>query len=174
MKYPTKLTPLACVLALAVPVIPSLTHAGEGIDSSGMASMMISLAPSVIVSAPLSAVSWSLGKLHDASSASKHHSQKSRRSADDRLPDMEVKEVGTDEHGAPRVQLAVPGQPDHTITLIWPAREDNPAAGFQQGTLVSFQPSPLASGWLLRDDTGTALAFLPLTENASEAHSTLF
>jgi len=39
---------------------------------------------------------------------------------------------------------------------------------------LSFKPSLQASGWLLQDNSGTALAFIPTNSNATKNHSALF
>jgi len=172
MKYLPELTALACALALAVPVVPA--HAGEDVNSSEFYAVSTSVAVSLIVASPFLLASQGVQKLQEASAGSNHHRPKSRHSADDDIPDMNVKEVDRDENGDPRVHLEVPDNPEHTITLIWHGREDNPAAGFREGARIAFQPSPQASGWLLRDDTGTALGFIPVLDNAAENHSALF
>jgi len=174
MKNLPKLTALVCALALAVPVVPA-AHAGEGVNSSEASVLMTSSLVSMVVAAPFVLVSEGAEKLANASAGSNRQSSgKSRRSADDTLPEMEVKEVGADENGDPRVHLQVPDTPEHTVTLTWPQREDSPAAGFREGQRIAFQPSPQASGWLLRDDTGTTLGFIPVADSAAEQHSALF
>jgi len=174
MKCLSKLTTLACVLALAlaVPVLPA--HAGEDLNSSEGSMLMSSLLVAVSVSAPFALVSESVGSLAGSTGSNRQGPAKARRSADDTIPDMDVKAVGEDEHGDLRVHLQVPDTPEHTITLTWQQRGDNPAASFREGQRIAFQPSPQASGWLLRDDTGTALAFIPVQDSAAENHSALF
>jgi len=168
MKCLSKFTALACALAL------SPVHAGEGMNSSEASVLMTSSVVSMVVAAPFVFVSEGAQKLADASTGSNPTGPKSRRSAGDNIPEMEVKEIGEDENGDLRVHLQRPDTPEHTIALTWRGHEDTPAAGFREGALIAFQPSPQTSGWLLRDDTGTALGFIPVADSAAEQHSTLF
>jgi len=169
MKCLSTLTALACALTLA-----PAAHAGEDLNSSEGFFLSSTLIVAALVSAPFVLASEGVGSLARASTRSDPQAPKSRRSAEGNIPDMEIKEVDEDENGGRRVHLQAPDNPEHTITLIWQQREDNPTSGFREGARIAFQPSPQASGWLLRDDTGTALSFIPVAGNAAENHSALF
>jgi len=103
-----------------------------------------------------------------------HKNQKTRQKVEDNIPDMEVKEVGEDEEGNPQVKLQDPNNPRNYAVLSWPKHRNNPAMRFQQDQLIAFKPSDQGSGWLLQDNNGIALAFIPLAHNLAENHRALF
>ncbi|MCL1499737.1 hypothetical protein [Xanthomonas nasturtii] len=82
------------------------------------------------------------------------------------LPPMRVDAVQTLPAGEREVRLQDPQQSEATVMLRWPARQDDPAAGFRVGDMVSFQPSPAGSGWTVHAPQGQALAFLPTSDAA--------
>jgi len=136
------------------------------LSASASALFVISIPFYYLVYRSLQASQASLDKYHDSRAA--------RLKAKNDVPDMEVKEVGEDEKGNPQVRLQDPNNPENYAVLIWPERKNNPTANFQEGDLIHFQPSAQGSGWLLRDDTGTALAFIPVDITRNETYSTLF
>jgi len=156
---------LACTLLLTTTMLSA--QAGENMNSSDRGMLIATVVASVVISSPF-ILSYYLSDDRPAAQP------KSRRSANDKLPDMEVKKVDEDENGNPRVYLEVPQHPEQNITLAWHKGEQNPAAAFREGSLIHLQPSPGASGWLMRDSNGAALAFVPLDSNAAENHSALF
>jgi len=171
MRYLNKLAILVCILLLAIPAVP--LYAGEPSDNpvenfsmgvSLSAFFIVSIPIYIIVSRPLEEVS----DKYDESKAAR------RSKAKDRIPDMEVKEIGEDEQGNPHIHLQDPDNPENFAILSWLKHKNNPTTRFQQGKIIVFQPSAYGSGWLLRDDTGMALAFIPAIDNMTENHSALF
>ena len=88
------------------------------------------------------------------------------------LPEMEVKAVTTNTEGGRTVQLQVPGKDDQTATLEWPARADDPGAGFVVGQTVAFVPTPAGAGWNVHDAAGRQLAYVPTAYAAADSAST--
>jgi len=167
MGYSPKTALLACALATTIPAAPIYAREMNSSEAYLFISGLVSVA---IVFSPV-AISE---KMHDLSTRSSDCNCSSRRSAADSVPDMEVKQIVQDEGGIARVRLQAPDNPDIFATLSWPGQQDNPAAGFREGHMVSFQPSPQASGWLLRDEAGTALAFVPVEGMMRENHLSVF
>jgi len=166
MKRWSNFTSLACALALATQVIPA--QAGENMNRSDRSMLMATFAVSLVIVSPVLLSMWASADTQQPDGA------KSRRNADDKLPDMEVKQVNEDDNGNPRVYLQVPNHPEQNIRLIWQKSTHNPTAAFREGSMISFKPSPQGSGWLLHDGSGAALAFVPVEDNASANHSALF
>jgi len=166
MKRGAHFTSLACALALATQVIPA--QAGENMNSSDRSQLMATFAVSLVIVSPVLLSMWASDDTHQPDRA------KSHRNADGKLPDMEVKQVNEDENSNPRVYLQVPNHPEQNISLIWQKSTHNPTASFREGSMISFKPSAQGSGWLLHDDSGTALAFVPTEGNAPANHSALF
>jgi len=168
MKCLNRITALVCALLLIIPT--TALRAGEdepfieGVSISSGLVVLISIY--FVVSIPLAA--------SEASSDRYYESKAARRKAKANIPDMEVKEVGETENGEPQVRLQDPNNPENYAVLMWPTRKNNPTSVFQEGALIRFQPSDQGSGWLLRDNTGIALAFIPLIDNRVENHRTLF
>ncbi|HHZ26806.1 TPA: hypothetical protein HH294_14035 [Xanthomonas vasicola pv. zeae] len=57
-----------------------------------------------------------------------------------KLPPMRVEAVDTLPAGARQVRLQEPQQAENTAVLQWQVRQDDPAAGFHVGEIVTFQP----------------------------------
>lgn len=70
------------------------------------------------------------------------------------------------------MQLQDPANAENTALLHWPARQDDPTAGFRVGETVTFQPSPAGAGWTVQSPQGQALAFVPTAESAAQNSST--
>lgn len=89
------------------------------------------------------------------------------------LPPMRVRLIEDTAQGGRAVHLQDPQNPENQALVQWPARNDDPAAGFSVDQLIAFQPSPEDTGWLLRDAAGDgpALAFVPGIEAAANQHS---
>lgn len=89
------------------------------------------------------------------------------------LPPMRVRLIEDTAEGGRAVHLQDPENPDNQALLQWPARSDDPAAGFAVDQLIAFQPSSENTGWLLREagSDGPALAFVPAIEAATNQHS---
>jgi len=166
VRYSPKTTLLACVLVL---LMPSAPIRAEGMNTSEGYLFFSTLASAAVVFSPV----LMSEKLHDLSTRTDCDCPPPRRNAADNVPPMEVKDVGLDENDIARVHLQAPDNPEMSATLTLSGREAI-AAGFREGHLVSFHPSPQASGWLLRDDTGTWLAFVPTEGAARENHAALF
>jgi len=173
-----KITALICALLLIIPA--ASLHAGSKVrvevsdDIAENFVLSASVGALLVISIPLYYLAYFSIQSSQASSDKYHQSQAARLKAKNDVPDMEVKEVGEDEKGNPQVRLQDPNNPENYAILIWPERKNNPAAYFQQGTVIHFQPSVEGSGWLLRDDTGAALAFIPVDAAQQENYSILF
>ncbi|OQP83657.1 hypothetical protein IA54_018930 [Xanthomonas phaseoli pv. syngonii LMG 9055] len=94
-----------------------------------------------------------------------------RRAHAGKLPPMRVQAVGTLPAGARQVRLQDPQQAENTAVLQWQARQDDPAAGFHVGEMVTFQPSPAGSGWTAHTRPGKALVFVPTEAAAAYGNS---
>ncbi|WP_041183483.1 hypothetical protein [Xanthomonas oryzae] len=155
--------PFAAALSLAA-LSPTCVQAGE-ITTPGEKSQFYSaLAVSVPVFVGSAIVSSSFVASSKAVDAMRNGSGQPRA---DTLPPMRVDAVQTLPAGEREVSLQDPQQPEATVMLRWPARQDNPAAGFRIGDMVSFQPSPAGSGWTVHAPQGQALAFLPTSDAAA-------
>lgn len=90
-----------------------------------------------------------------------------------RLPPMRVRQIEHTADGGRALHLQDPDNPDNQALLQWPARSDDPTAGFAADQLIAFQPSAQDTGWLLHDaaSDGPALAFVPRIDAAASQHS---
>lgn len=162
--------PLAALL-LATSLHPVPAQAAGGDLNSSEATLVISAV--LTVSIPLAA-STGLSQLSSAPfKASARHSR-SKRTPAQPVPAMEVKEVNRTPDGDWTVALQVPGQAEQTATLAWPARTDNPAAGFVVGETVAFVPTPAGSGWNVHDRAGKSLAYVPTDYAAADNASAVW
>ena len=89
------------------------------------------------------------------------------------LPPMRVRLIEDTADGGRAIHLQDPQNPENQALVQWPARADDPTAGFAVDQLIAFQPSSQDTGWLLRDANGdgSALAFVPSIEAAASQHS---
>lgn len=153
-------------LGLAAPDV----LAGDGnLNDSQVSVLVTSVSAALVVSGPLFLSAAGVRKAADMSGG--HRDGRARRATAGNLPDMRVKSVGTNAEGGRQVALEDPANPENTAMLQWPKRNDDPAAGFNEGTLVAFQPSPQGTGWMLRNPQGAALAFVPTIEAADESRT---
>ncbi|MCS3746945.1 hypothetical protein FHY18_002541 [Xanthomonas arboricola] len=145
----------ACLFAaLAVPC----AHAGEATTPGEKSEFYSALA----LATPVLAASAVVGSVFAPPVAAYNALAESRRETRaHKLPAMRVEAVDTLPEGARQVRLQDPQQAETTAVLQWPARQDDPAAGFHVGEVVTFQPSPAGSGWTVHAPQGQALAFLP-------------
>ncbi|MEA5126314.1 hypothetical protein [Xanthomonas floridensis] len=158
---------LAAGLLLIATTLPC-AHAGEMTTPGEKSEFYSALA----VSTPVLVVGGALASvLSPASMAVQAAREASSTPHAGTLPPMRVQAVQTLPEGAREVQLQNPQQTDATLSLRWPARQDDPATGFRVGDMVSFQPSPAGSGWTVQDPQGQALAFLPTGEAAAHNSS---
>lgn len=146
---------------------------GVAISASGMAAEE-SLTPSeesmlMSMLLPSLAVSWTINTLEESTSGSSGTTQRAQKAGV--LPPMKVKAVRTRSDGGREVELFAEDEPAKTATLAWPARPDNPAEGFVVGQTVDFKPSAGGAGWIMRNRTGKALAFVPTNWSAQQAAS---
>jgi len=173
-----KMTALIFILLLIIPS-PSL-HAKSNVrvevsdDLAENFVLLVSFSAFLVISIPLYYLVYIPIQGSQASSDKYHDSRAARLKAKDNVPDMVVKEVGQDEKGNPQVRLEDPNDAENFALLIWPEHKHNPATGFAEGKRIRFQPSHQGSGWLLRDESGAALAFIPVDDIQQENHSTLF
>lgn len=150
----------ACSLAAATSLSPA--HAGEPRNPSETASLFLALSLAV----PLNLSATGASAISEASSRS---GQEPRAAA---LPAMKVTAVRTAADGGREVELVAHHEgKDETSTLRWPKRNDDPAAAFRIGETVVFEPSSEGSGWMLQDEDGIHLAFVPTVEAAGQAGS---
>jgi len=165
------------VFVLGCPV--TAAQARNVIDRSSEYSFYASLASFALISGPPLFLSGKLAEASRSSDPGKNPQCKQQPCRAEPLPDMEVKEISDTEDGDRQVILAVPDTPEYTVTLAWVPPADHhdvhdPTTAFTVGQMISFQPSPQASGWLLQDATGTALAFVPVPDLAEGTHTALF
>lgn len=156
----------ALALILASSLLAPPARAGE--LNSSEATVFISVA--LTLSIPLAASAGLAGLSAAPFKASDRHKAAKRVPATP-LPEMEVKEVTPLPDGGRRVQLQVPDQEDQTATLEWPARADDPAAGFVVGQTVAFVPTPAGAGWNVHDAAGRQLAYVPTAYAAADSTS---
>jgi hypothetical protein len=103
------------------------------------------------------------------SDSSAHADRKQRAGA---LPPMQVTAVRTTADGGREVELVAQHEGrDETSVLRWPPRQDDPAAVFRVGQTVTFKPSTEGGGWMVHDEAGAQLAFVPTVETAGQAAS---
>ncbi|MBB3835692.1 MULTISPECIES: hypothetical protein [Xanthomonas] len=159
------LTASACLVAgLALPC----AHAGEMTTPGEKSEFYTALA----VSTPVLVVSGLVGSVFLAPViASNEVSEQGRTPRAGKLPAMRVEAVDTLPAGARQVRLQDPQQAENTAVLHWQARQDDPAAGFHVGEMVTFQPSPVGSGWTVHAAQGQALAFVPTEAAAAYSSS---
>jgi len=163
---------LAITCLLALMTATTCPQAAE--DNHSADSVVLTSYYALVISAVASTPFLLASEASEASVEAVSQPQKSHRRAAVKLADMQVKSVGEDDNGNPRVYLQVPDQPEQSITLVWHKSEHNPAAVFREGSMISLKPSHGASGWLLYDERETALAFVPLQSNADNNYSRLF
>ncbi|MCP3035540.1 MULTISPECIES: hypothetical protein [Xanthomonas] len=150
----------ACLFAaLTLPC----AHAGEATTPGEKSEFYSALS----LAMPVLIASGVAGSVFSAPVAASNTVAESRREARaGKLPPMRVQAVDTLPAGARQVRLQDPQQAENTAVLQWQARQDDPAAGFHVGEMVTFQPSPAGSGWTVHAEQGQALAFVP-TEAAA-------
>ncbi|MBB4131290.1 MULTISPECIES: hypothetical protein [unclassified Xanthomonas] len=141
---------------------PLRANAGLPTITRGDASVMSAI---LVISAPYF-VSLAVG--HSAIAGSEAISDASNKVSAGPLPPMRVKSVEKTTDGGCEVQLQDPQQTENTALLRWPARQDDPTAGFRVGDTVTFQPSPAGAGWTVQSPQGQALAFVPTAESAAQ------
>ncbi|KOR47142.1 hypothetical protein ADT25_05235 [Xanthomonas oryzae] len=154
--------PFAAALSLAA-LSPTCVQAGEmsPADKSGLYAMLTVSVPVVVASAIVTSPFVASFNAY----ADRRDDRRQPRAGT--LPPMRVDAVQTLPAGEREVRLQDPQQPEATVMLRWPARQDDPAAGFRVGDMVSFQPSPAGSGWTVHAPQGQALAFLPTSDAAA-------
>ncbi|AAW77524.1 conserved hypothetical protein [Xanthomonas oryzae pv. oryzae KACC 10331] len=158
---------LVAVLSFATVTLPC-AQAGEMTtceDTSGFYSALAVSTPVLVVGGALASVLFPTSM---AVQAARNASSNPRAAT---LPPMRVQAVQTLPEGESEVQLEDPKQVDATLSLCWQARQDDPAAGFQVGEMVTFQPSPAGSGWTVHAEQGKALAFVPTEAAAAYSSS---
>jgi len=89
-------------------------------------------------------------------------------------PPLKVTGVDPQANGDIHVAVEVVGRPGQHGVLNWPAREGNPAEALRTGDVLAFKPSDEGSGWLLNDQGGQSLAFLPTEAAQQSVMSTLW
>lgn len=150
---------LACSLGLAVSL--PRAHAGEPMDPSEQSVLYLSIGLATPLMLSMS-----------ASTALSDGSAPADRKPGDTLPPMQVTAVRTTAGGGREVELVAHRDgKDETSVLRWPHRNDDPAAAFHVGQTVTFKPSTEGGGWMLQDEAGTQLAFVPTVEAAGQAAS---
>jgi|GEM_PF-5956317 len=87
---------------------------------------------------------------------------------------LAVKNIETAANGNQQIYFADPKNPEQYLVLTYPKEAYEMAANFKQNDVVSFEPSPHRSGWLLKDEQGIALAFAPAPGNEADNYSYLF
>ncbi|AMV06569.1 hypothetical protein AC028_06825 [Xanthomonas citri pv. aurantifolii] len=159
-------------LAAGACLFPALTlpcaHAGEATTPGERSEFYsaLSLAMPVLIASGVFA-SVVAGPL----TASSEMAASRRKAHAGKLPPMRVQAVDTLPAGARQVRLQDPQQAENTAVLQWQARQDDPAAGFHVGDMVTFQPSPVGSGWTVHAEQGRALAFVPTEAAAAYSSS---
>ncbi|PPU39988.1 hypothetical protein [Xanthomonas arboricola] len=164
MNIPLRSACLGLLLAVSfgqpLPANAGLTTITRG-DASAMSAILV-------ISAPYF-VSLALG--HSAVAGSEALSDASHKASAGPLPPMRVKSVEKTTDDGCEVQLQDPANAENTALLRWPARQDDPTAGFRVGETVTFQPSPAGAGWTVQSPQGQALAFVPTAESAAQNSS---
>jgi hypothetical protein len=151
---------LACSLGLALS-LPA-AHAGEPMDPSERSVLYLSVG----LATPLMLSMSASTALSDSSAAA------DRKQGAATLPPMQVTAIRTTADGGREVELVAHHEgKDETSVLRWPRREDDPAAAFRVGQTVTFKPSTDGGGWMVQDDAGAQLAFVPTVETAGQAAS---
>lgn len=134
---------------------PVSAHAGEDMspgERSILSAALVVAVPSILLSHSVGGVLQTAGPRQDTRAGP--------------LPPMRVEAVEQDDDGGREVRLQDPDVIEHRAVLRWPARDDDPTAGFIVGARVTFVPTPAGSGWTLHSEAGEALAFVP-TETAA-------
>ena len=153
---------LALVCSLGVALSLPRVHAGEPMDPSERSVLYLSIGLATPLMLSMSA----------STAISDSSARPDRKPHADTLPPMEVTAVRTTAAGEREVELvAHQDGKDETSVLRWPRREDDPAAAFRVGQTVTFKPSTEGGGWMVQDDAGAQLAFVPTVETAGQAAS---
>ncbi|WP_022970745.1 hypothetical protein [Xanthomonas maliensis] len=159
--------PLSALFAAALSLaslLPNYVRAGEmttpGEKSQFYSALAVSV-PVVLASTIVASPFMASSNVYD-----ERRDDRRRRRAGT-LPPMRVDAVRTLPEGEREVQLQDPQNTEANVVLRWPARQDDPTAGFRVGDMVSFQPSPAGSGWTVHAPQGQALAFLPTSDAAA-------
>ncbi|ALR06484.1 hypothetical protein XFHB_06140 [Xylella fastidiosa] len=155
-------------------------HASDAISASGAAVSASGRAAGasamLVVSMPLMSVgSFIEGASMTATKLSQEHGSSHKQyQANNKLkspPPMQVKSVEIQQDGGYQVKLQDPKAPENQAELRWPARQDNPTAGFKVGELVHFQPNKNGIGWTVRSAQEETLAFMPTATAANHVFS---
>lgn len=151
---------VACALGATMALPPA--YAGEPMDPSDESVLYLSLglATPLFLSASV------------ATALSEKSAPIDRKPGAAALPPMQVTAVRTTTDGGREVELVAHQQgKDETSTLRWPHRDDDPAAAFRVGQTVTFKPSGEGGGWMLHDEGGAELVFVPTVQAAGQAAS---
>ncbi|UAU34154.1 hypothetical protein [Xanthomonas campestris] len=160
---------LSCgAVMLFAAVAPPSIHAGEVNTPGEKSAFYVTVSLAVPIALSVGAVGSTLSGPYFASQAIRDRSGNKRAGT---VAPMRVEAVETLPDGARQVRLQDPQQADNAALLRWQARQDDPAAGFHVGQMVSFQPTPAGSGWLVHAPQGEPLAFLPTDEAAASNSS---
>lgn len=172
MKHLIKSGALAFAIAasLGSGLTPGTARAGE-INGSQASVLITGSSVVMVVSGPIFLSAAGVRGAADMSKESRERREEKRRISAGPLPDLEVKSIETAADGGRRVTLEDPANAENRATLQWPKREDDPAAGFNVGAKIAFQPSPKGAGWMLRNPEGAALAFVPAIEAVDESRT---
>jgi hypothetical protein len=143
-----------------------LTPSQASVLVTGASVVMVVSGPAYAAVVGARSASRASGRALDRASADAGDKQAS-------LPPMRVRQIEHTADGGRALHLQDPQNPDNLALLQWPARADDPTAGFAVDQLIAFQPSAEDTGWLLHDAAGNgpALAFVPAIEAASSQHS---
>jgi|GEM_PF-2727272 len=182
----TKITAVFAVFMLTSNAYAFSGNAIEGGADAGIesakeltksgASLVVSViaSPFVLISETTEALG-KYSKRNDDKTKNEKTGVKQRHTANDIIPAMAVKNIAKNENDQPFVFLENPNDAKQHITITWQKNEKiNPAAEFRKDTMISFKPSTQKTGWLLQDDRGQDVAFMPLPDNLSDNHSQTF
>ena len=153
-------------LTLLALLVSSTAHAGDPPKGpSEKLEFSAALAIGIPMFASIGLVGSAVGGVSNAIDASSRGHAGSR-------PPMKIKAVRTQPDGGRQVELidpeAIGAEP---ATLTWPRQESDPAEAFVVDDTVAFEVSPGGAGWLVRNEGGNVLTFVPTAESAEHARS---
>ena len=165
MELRSNLASALLMVALLSPFASSARSKLNRTQQSAVSVFVTSATLSWVVASPALGISGVAGSIRGGENVDETDDVAVGRNKAGPRPPLKVTGVEPQANGDIHIAVEVVGEPGQHGVLNWPARADNPAKALHAGNILAFAPSDGGAGWLVRDEGGQLLAFLP-TESA--------